>query len=61
MNETVALAHAGQGARARDLLIASIKAGRWESWLSTLGEISLPDLLQLADHMRSEIALALVT
>ena len=57
----VALAHAGQGARARDLLIASIKAGRWESWLSTLGEISLPDLLQLADHMRSEIALALVT
>jgi hypothetical protein len=57
----VALAHAGQDARARDLLIASIKGGHWESWLSALGEISLPDLLQLADHVRSEIASALVT
>ena len=56
----IALAHAGQGARARDLLIASIKAGHWESWLPALGEISLPDLLQLADQMRSEIALALI-
>ena len=56
----VALAHAGHGARARDLLIASFKTGRWESWLSALGEISPPDLLKLADHMRSEIASTLV-
>jgi hypothetical protein len=55
----VALAHAGQGSRARDLLIASIKTGRWESWLSALGKISLPDLLKLAESIRSDIALTL--
>lgn len=49
----LALARAGQQAQARDLIVTAIKTGHWNSWLWALGEISLPDLLRLAEGIRS--------
>ena len=48
----LALAHAGQQAQARDLIVTAVKTGHWNSWLWALGEISMPDLLRLAESIR---------
>jgi hypothetical protein len=54
-----ALARAGQRSRARDLLLTAITTGQWESWVSALGDVSMPDLLRLAESARSDFCSAL--
>ena len=55
----VALAQAEQHTRVRDPLVTAMRTGHWNSWISALGKISMPDLLQLAESLHSQFRLAL--